>query len=304
VITVLFGENSFEIDRERQKIVTGFLGESEAIEGSDVEKDQLLSIFMGQSLFSEQRLVFISGLSERSEYWNALPDWAGKLSDTTRIVLLEGKLDKRTTTYKWLQKNVNAKEYSLWSDRDTRTAESWVQQEATALDIALSSHLARTLVRRVGNDQWRLVRALEKLQLAGEISEETINEHIDVHPEENVFTLLETALSGDLQQLQATIAALKETEDAYKVVGLLVSQLMQLTALVYGDKPSSEVAKDIKANPYVLNKLAAHAQHFSKKEVSDLLKVAATADIQMKSVAVDPWIPVEQLLLTTAQSRK
>ena len=301
MITLLFGENSFEIDRVRQQLVADFSGAAETIDASNIEKDQLLSIFMGQSLFSEQRLIVLSGLSEQSEYWSALPEWAGKLSDTTHIVLVEGKLDKRTTTYKWLQKNVTTTEYKLWGDRDAHAAESWVQQEAKALKMALPAALARILVRRVGTDQWRLLRALEKLQLVDTITEASIDEHIDLHPEENVFTLLETALLGDVQQLRSKIVALKDTEDAYKVVGLLNSQLMQLAALVYANKPYGEVASDIKAHPFVLGKLAVHAKNMTKQEARDLLAVAAKTDIQMKTVSIDPWIPVEQLLLATAR---
>jgi len=304
MVTLLFGENSFEIDRVRQQLVANFSGAAETIDASSIEKDQLLSIFMGQSLFSEQRLIILSGLSEQSEYWSALPKWAGKLSNATHIVLVEGKLDKRTATYKWLQKNVTTTEYKLWGDRDTHAAEAWVQQEAKALKMALPVALARVLVRRVGTDQWRLLRALEKLQLVEAITEASIDEHIDLHPEENVFTLLETALLGDVQQLRSKIVALKDTEDAYKVVGLLNSQLMQLAALVYGDKPYGEVASDIKAHPFVLGKLAVHAKNMTKQEARDLLAVAAKTDIQMKTVSVDPWIPVEQLLLATARAGK
>lgn len=304
MITLLFGENSFEINQAQKTIAAGSDVIAEKIDGSGIERDELISIFLGQSLFIENRLVVIHGLSERSEYWNELPQWAEKASDTTHIVLVEGKLDKRTATYKWLQKNVTNTEYKLWGDRDTHSAESWVQQEAKSLKMALSPALSRVLVRRVGTDQWRLLRALEKLWLVDEITEATITEHIDIHPDENVFTLLETALSGNTKQLQAKIAALKETEDAYKVAGLLTSQLLQLAALVYSEKSSAEVAKDIKAHPFVLSKLASHSDSFTKKGIADVVKAAARTDIQMKTVSVDPWIPVEQLLLATAQSVK
>lgn len=304
MITLLFGENSFEIDRAWRKLAADFSGTAEVVEALGADREELLSIFMGQSLFSEKRLVILTDMSEKSEYWSMLPDWIEKISDMTHVVLVEGKLDKRTATYKWLQKNVTSREYTLWGERDTHAAEAWALQEAKGLGITLTPGLASMLVRRAGVDQWRLLRALEKLQLVDEITEDSIETHIDPHPEENVFTLLDIALKGSRDQLQQKIVTLKDTEDAYKVVGLLHSQLMQLAALIYSDKSSAEVARDIKAHPFVMSKLASHANGITKSQIRQLLDRAAKTDIQMKTVTVDPWIPVEQLLHAAAQIGK
>jgi DNA polymerase-3 subunit delta len=300
VITLLFGENSFDIDQYRRKIVSGFSGVPEKLDGYDLDKNSLLSIFMGQTLFSDTRLIIIDGLSVQPELWNELPEWVEKLSNDIHIVLVEGKVDKRTATYKWLQKNIKVIECKPWSPRDMQLAISWMADQVKAHNLDISHANIQLLVRRVGLDQWRLHQALEKLELIDEINEFAILEHIDAHPEENVYELFETALGGKSELVQEKIHTLKQTEDPYMVFGLLASQVLQFSALALSDDASSgTVAKDIGAHPFVLSKLAKYTRNVSKIEVRSLMQSASQADIDMKSGS-DPWIVIERFLLEIA----
>lgn len=299
MITLLFGENSFDIDQYRRKIVSGFSGIPEKLDGYDLDKNSLLSIFMGQTLFSDTRLIIIDGLSVQPELWNELPDWTKKLSDDIHIVLVEGKIDKRTATYKWLQKNIKVIECKPWGPRDVQLAINWTTEQVKKHNLKMSQSNIKLLIQRVGLHQWRLNQALEKLELVDEVDEAAILEHIDAHPEENVFELFETALRGESGVVQEKIHTLEQSEDPYMVFGLLASQIMQFSALALSDASSDTVAKEIGAHPFVLSKLSKYAKDVSKREVRSLMQSASQADIDMKSGA-DPWIVVERFLLEIA----
>lgn len=300
MITLLTGENSFELDRELQRIIAGFDGAPERIDGSELEIGQLPDLLMGATLFASQRLVIIKQLSENKTVWPVFADWLERVSDDIQLVLVESKPDKRSRTYKELAKKAEVKTFALWGERDIGLAEKWVREEAERLKVALTPVLSRQLVQRAGMDQWRLAQALEKLSLRGEATSETINELVEASPSENVFALLETALKGQKEKVHGMIQTLQLTDDAHRVMGLLSSQALQLALLASTDKSSAEVAKENGIHPFVLSKLASYARGRGKSGVRMVIEHLAAADMDMKSSTADPWLLVERALLKIA----
>lgn len=300
MITILSGENNFEVTRAIKKLVDAFDGASEKIDGSELDKKQLPDLLAGATLFADKRLIIIKNLSENKPLWTDFADFLPRISDDIHVVLVEQKPDKRTKTYKELQKVANAQEFIVWTERDTKKAEEWVIKEAAQLDFTLDKKSAETLIRRVGVDQWQLFGALEKLSLVDEITPAVIENIIEANPTENVFHLFDAALKGDRVKVQQMIRTLQLTEDPYRLFGLLSGQVFQLTALVVGERPSGEVAKDIGVHPYALSQLSSHAKNLGKTKAKKIVNSFAEADADMKSLGIEPWILVERALLKTA----
>lgn len=304
MITLLTGENSFEIERALKKLAADFGGQPDRIDGSELELKQLPDLLMGATLFADKRLVIIKNLSENKAVWSDFSDWTGRVSDDVHLVLVEPKPDKRTKIYKDLQKSADVREFASWSERDVAKAEQWVTAEAKALGFTLDKKSAHTLVARVGVDQWLLYQALEKLAFADEVTPATIEELIDANPSENVFNLFESALRGDVSRTTHMLATLELTEDPYRLFGLLSGQAFQLAALAVSEKPSAEVAKDLGAHPFALSKLAAHARKLGRPGARKIIGAFAEADEGMKTSAAEPWLLIERALIKTAQIAK
>jgi DNA polymerase-3 subunit delta len=300
MITILVGENSFEVERAIKQIASEFNGVAERIDGSVLELRQLPDLLMGVTLFAERRLVIIKNLAENTAVWPFLPEWLARVSDDITLLLVEEKLDKRTKTYKDLQKNADIREFKAWGERDGGEAEKWLLQEAKTLGIALDKMHARLVVNRVGVDQWLLHSALQKLMSAGELSTELIENSIDANPAENVFDLLDAALRGNTRKVQTMIANLELTEDPYRLFGLLSGQVFQLAVLSVAELPSAEVAKDIGVHPYGLTKLLPYAKDLGRGGVKKIVAAFAGADSEMKTSAAEPWLLIERALLITA----
>lgn len=297
---LLIGENSFEIERELQRIVVDFDGRAEKIDGSELELKQVPDLLMGSSLFAEKRLVIIKDLSQNKTLWADFADWLPRVSDDIQLVLVESKPDKRMRTFKELQKATNVKEFKPWGERDTRLAEEWALQEAKALGVALTNALARKLVERTGVDQWRVFHALEKLAVLETITAETIEEVVDANPTENIFQLFDTVLKGDVDKVHDMLQTLELSQDAYQLFALLSGQAFQLAALAVSDKPSGEVAKDIGAHPFVVSKLSPTAKKLGRAGARKIIAAFAEADETMKTSAIDPWVAIERALLKIA----
>jgi len=300
MITLLTGDNSFEINEAVKALITSFDGLPERIDGSSLEFKNLPDLLMGGTLFAEKRLVIIKDLSQNASVWEKLPDWIPRISDDIQLVLIDAKPDKRTAAYKALKKVVDTKEFMSWGDRDRYAAEEWVVKHAKTVELNLDKKLAHHIVERVGLDQWQLASAIEKLSLLDEVTVESIIETIEASPSENVFQLFETALEGKTQQVHAMIKTLELTEEPYKLFALLSSQAFQLAGVANasaGDSPS----KDLAIHPYVASKLERHAKKYGRTGVSRILRAFAQADADMKLSKGDPWLLIEQALLKTAQ---
>ncbi|AHB42265.1 DNA polymerase III subunit delta [Candidatus Saccharibacteria bacterium RAAC3_TM7_1] len=300
MIYFLIGENWYARDKAVKAIVERADGLPEYIDAEKVTAGSLRELLSAQTLFSQTRTVVLRQPSENKDLWDSLEDIASGVADDVTLIIIEDKPDKRTKTYKALQKQATTKDFPNWTERDTGFATEWLLKEAKARAVPLKTRDAQLIIQRVGVDQGGLAAALEKISLMPAITPEAIEASIDTTPTENVFVLLETALSGKRETLATMIATLRQTEDAYRVFGLLSSQLQQLALLVYAKKPAAEVARDIGAkSPYMLQKLEGTAKRLGKEHVATLLTVFANADMRLKSTDNDPWSVVESALYSS-----
>ena len=300
MITLLTGENSFENERALQALTSSFDSRAERVDGSDLDIKQLPDLLMGVSLFADKRLVIIKNLSENKALWSRFDEWLPRISPDIHLVLVEPKPDKRTKTYKDLQKVAEVHESKLWTDRDTHAAEQWVGEEVKRQGFKLDKKCTQYLVNRVGTDQWLLSQALHKLAVMGDVTVDVIEEIIEPNPTENVFLLFESALKGDAPKVKRMLEVLEATEDAYKLLGLLSGQAAQLAVLSLSDKPSAEVAKDMGVHPYAMSKLAPAAKKLGRGGAKKIVAAFAEADEAAKSSATDPWLLVERALMKVA----
>lgn len=300
MITLLTGENSFEMTRALAAITADFSGQAEKYDGSDLDLARLPDLLMGGTLFSSKRLVIIKRLSDNKQLWDALSDWLEKTDIDIHVVLIEPKPDKRTKTYKELKKHATVREFTPWGDRDMLQAERWVAEEASRQGLSLDKHHAQQLVARVGLDQWQLFHAIEKLAVFDVVTSDDIERHIEATPTENVFNLLDAALRGDSKTVGTMIRTLQRSQDPYMTFGLLSGQVFQLTVLAASGRPAAEIAGGIGAHPYALGKLAPHAKRLGKGGAKRILAIFAQTDVQMKSTGHDPWLLIENALAKTA----
>ena len=304
MIRLLCGENDFELTRRLTQLKREFDGQAERYDGAELTKEQLADIFAGQTLFSLKRLVILDSPSANPDLWQSPASWLDRLSSDTELVLVESKPDKRTVAYKWFKKNTVVEEFLPISDRDMGKVLAWLEAYSATRSVSLTTVQAKRLIERGGVDQWALAQAIDKLSLVDEVTNEWIDNVIEQSPTESVFALLETALNGDSKRVNEIITDLRMTEDAYRVFGLINSQLIQLVVLVYGNGDINKVASDTGAkSSYPLQKLAPYANRLTKTDANKLLEVFTNADVRLKSSDADPWLVLENSLIRVATTR-
>jgi DNA polymerase III delta subunit len=186
-----------------------------------------------------------------------------------------------------------------WSDRDVERAEKWAIDEAKNMGFSLDKKSAQTLVQRVGVDQWGLFHALEKLSLTDVITPDVINNLIESSPQENAFNLLDSALNGDKKRVHEIILSLEQTDDIYKLFGLISSQAFQLAAFVTAG-PNDNPTHDLAIHPYSASKIKQAAKQVNGHDIAKIIKILSATDDDMKMSRADPWLLIERAMIEIA----
>jgi len=298
MIHLLYGDNEFE----KQAALVSLVGDADVVryDGEELTLADMQEITIGQILFSQSAVYVISKLSENSDIWSRLSELL--FDDDKTVILLEGKLDKRTKTYKWLQKTAKTQEFLPLSDRQKPQLISWCEAQARERGYKLTRMQIGTLIDRLGFDQLRLSNFLDQLALVKEITDELIDQLVPLARSENVFDLFVAALSKDYETVHNIISYLESesgVDGAYQTMGLLASQATNVTALVLAGGDNKTVPADLSVNPYVLQRLSSSARTIDIEHLRQINDALFQADLQMKTTGINPWLLIEAALVQT-----
>ena len=299
MLYVLCGENEFEKRRKLTALVAGAV--PERYDGAQLDAAALYDILQGRSLFAAERTAVISLLSGNAETWAELPKISA--GSAAKVIFLENKLDKRTKTYRWLQKNAEMYEFASLNERQKPKLVKWCVSEAKKRGCTLSAAQAERLIDRLGYDQLRLNNFIEQLALAGKITDDLLDKMAPLSKSESVFELFAAALSGNTERVHEIIAYLEiegGADSAYQTMGLLASQAVNLSALVLSGGDKAIVAADFSVNPYALQKLSSYARGIDVDRLAAIHHSLFYADLQMKTTSVSPWLLIETALVEIA----
>lgn len=296
MISLLYGENDFELKKYLRNITSEFADKNaiEKIDGDNIVADNLPDLLSGMSLFSSSRLVVIYDASQNKEVWEKLVDY---IETDTQLVLVGSSPDKRTKTFKQLQKHADTIEFKNLTELE---AKKWLLGEAKDQKVELAPSLADKIVARAGVDQWKLHFALQKLASSGEINEQSIVEQIEPATHSSVFELIDASLHRSPDKIHQLVRELSVSEDPYFFFGLLSSQIFQLVTLAVSDKKPAEVAADLGVHPYPIQKLSGIAKQLNKNDLQKIAVIIAQCDDQIKRSGAEPWLLIEQALVKLA----
>ncbi len=302
MIVTLTGTNSFLLRAELKRLVTAFVAGYtdmglEQLDGEEASYDRMREALESLPFLSAKKLVVLRSPSANKEFAEKAADLLGNLGETTDVIIVEPKLDKRLSYYKFLKKNSDYKEYS---ELDESGLSRWLVDQAKAQGASLENRDARYLVERVGANQQLLSNELAKLvSYNPKITHQTIDLLTDLTPQSTIFELLDAAMNGNTKKAMK----LYEEQRAMKVepqqiLALLAWQLHVLAVVkVAGERAAGQVAKEAKLNPFVVRKTGALARHLSLTEIKKLVHDTLELDIRLKSEPIDADDALMQLLL-------
>ncbi len=303
MVTALTGANSFMLQKELHRIVNDFVKEFtdmglDRIDGEEAEYDRIRESLESLPFLASKKLVVLRSGGANKQFAENADKLLKGLSDSTDVVLIEPKLDKRLAYYKLLKKTTEFKEFN---ELDGHQLARWLSSQAKEQGGELSSADANYLVGRVGINQQLLSNELAKLILyEPKITRDTIELLTDRTPHSTIFDLLDAALSGRTKQaIELYEEQRQQKVEPVQIIALLSWQLHVLALIKTADgRDANQIASEAKINPYVVRKSMAIAQRLVLADLKKLITDVRVLDMRLKSESIDPDEAMQHLLMT------
>ncbi len=293
MVTTLTGTNWFSAKDRLDELIGAFTKEHgdlalEKLDAAETSYDQILGAIESLPFLASKKMVIVYDLSlnkDASEKLNVLIERAG---DSTDLVIVESKVDKRGTYYKQLKKLPGFQEFN---ELEEGQLTSWLTSEATRLGANLSRSDAQYLVQRVGLSQMRLSHELQKLVLYNPaVTKKSIDLLTDENPSSTIFNLIDSVFSGNLKQaLHMYDQQRQQKVEPQAIHGMLVWQMHAVAIAVSAPSSanSSQIAQDSNISPYVIQKSQRIAHAMGRTKVIEFMKLLRDIDYRGKHEIFD-----------------
>lgn len=305
MITVLTGENDFARQQALRAAIDAFVAEHgdlalEQLDGEEIEAAQIRESLQSLPFLAAKRLVVLRAPGTNKEFADQAEQILGDIPDTTDVIVVEPKLDKRSAYYKFLKKLPGFQGYS---DLDQNGLSRWLIDRAKSQNGSLSPADARYLVERIGANQQRLANELEKLLVYDrQITRQTIDLLTETTPHSTIFQLLEAAFAGNAKRALEIYADQRAQKvEPQQIIAMMAWQLHVLAVVkTAGDRGADQIAKDAKLNPFVVRKSQGIANKLSAQQVRQLINGLLDIDARSKSSALDTDEALRQYVMKLA----
>jgi DNA polymerase III subunit delta len=305
MIITLTGANTYALQQALDQLMTSFVATHgdlavERLDGQEAELDRLREALTALPFLATNKLVILRQPGNNKQFAEQIEHIFAAVPDTTDVIVVEPKLDKRLSYYKFLKSQTDFRDFP---ELDPAGLAHWLVDMAKQQGGRLNPADARFLVERVGANQQLLFNELTKLILFdADVTRQTIEKLTDPAPQSTIFELLEAAFAGNTKRtldLYAEQRALKV--EPPQIIAMLTWQLHVLAVLkTAGDRPTDEIAKEARLNPFVVRKSQAIARQLSRPELKKLISDLLSIDARSKRTGIDSDEALQHYLLALA----
>lgn len=291
VITTFAGENNGARSAAVKKTVDAFVAQYtdmglERLDGEEATFERLVEAVQSLPFLVERKLVIVRGGSLNKDFTERFDEFLAAVTESTDVLLVEGKLDKRTAFYKALQKQTEFKDFALLDENGlVRFAGEYIKSQGGTLNPAD----ARYLVGRTQPDQIGLQNELDKL-LAYDpvVSRASIDLLTEAKPQSRIFDLLDAAFADNTTRTLALYGDQRaQGVEPQQIIAMLVWQLYIFALCKAGQrKPASEIAKAAKLSPYVVEKSLAAVRRIPLARLKKFIRSLSQIDVRGKSEGI------------------
>ena len=289
----LTGVNDFLRKTELRKLVDGFVAEHgdmavERYGGDEADAARMRESVGSLPFLTARKLVILDEPGRQKAFAEHIEDILQETAETTDLIIVEPKLDKRLSYYKTLKKSTDFREFT---DLDAQGLARWAAEYAKGKGGSLSAADARFLIDRVGPNQQLLSTELDKL-LAYEpaVTKATIEALVEQTPQSTVFELLDAALAGKTKRAMELYREQRSLRvEPQAIIGMLAWQLHVLALVkTAGTRSADAIAKEAKINPFVVRKTQDLARMRTLEQVKAMIQDLLNLDTSLKTKTIDP----------------
>ena len=292
----LMGEESFYIDKISDYISKNVLNLSEKdfnqhiFYGKDSEVNTIISTAKQFPIMGEYNVVIVKEAQELKNI-ELLENYILQPLDSTILVICykNKSIDKRKKFGKDLAKNTFLFESKkLYENQIGDWIQNYVSQQHYKIDIKAAHLLGEytgTSLSKLSNELDKLMIILQKGET---ITTEIIEKNIGISKDYNVFELNNALSKRDILKANKIVNYFSNNSKDHPLVVTVASLFNHFQKiLIYhtlNDKSKSNVASQLKINPFFVNDYVNAARNFNKKQLLNIFSLLRTYDLKSKGV--------------------
>lgn len=292
MITTLTGKNSFLVHRAIKNRVNDYLKQYddmglERLDGQEQSAERMFEAMQSLPFLADKKLVILRCPGDQKAFAEGFKDKIQNVPEQVDVVIVEPKLDKRSSYYKTLKKETEFVEHN---ELDGLALTSWLVDEAKSQEGDIDRAAAQYLIDRVGPNQQRLSSELNKLlTYNASVTKQTVQLLSDRTPRSTIFELIDAAFSGDIKRtlgLYNEQRALKV--EPQQIIAMLAWQLHVLAIVKTASTTmTDEIARTAKLNPFVVRKTSGIARKVTLVQLKTWIHDLRQLDEDLKSKSID-----------------
>jgi DNA polymerase-3 subunit delta len=298
MIYFLYGPDTYRLREKLKEIVAkhgaGF--EIERALANELELGEITSRFGANTLFAKKKFLVVEGVLGKSfKYKEEFLKFLQNLNfpKDEFLIFVEEEADKRTSLYKYLEKN--AEETYEFETLKGSEMEAWLTKKIGELNLKISRANAQKLSAAVLSDTWLAAQELKKLAAyAGdkEITGDDIDALVMGRAADKIFDLTDAIAE---KNKPAALGLLKNQmagdDSEIRLLSMIIRQFRIMLQIKSMSEAGREVDKyslgrSLGIHHYAVQKTLPLVQKYSFEELKKIYRQLLEIDIKMKSSKV------------------
>ncbi|NMB43246.1 MAG: DNA polymerase III subunit delta [Clostridiales bacterium] len=308
-VYLLYGEEDYLRKMYRDNLRQGIIGDDLSMnysyyEGKNIDVTQVIETARTLPFFSERRLIIV----ENSDFFDSASPLADSLSsfpESTHIIFVQEKVDKRTKLYKQINKIGTVSEFKELSEKNLKI---WVATQLKRDNKKITEQTVSYLLDKTGPSMVNLQNEIEKLVCYALDRQVITKEDIDAvcveQTEGKIFQMIDSITEQDKDTALKYYYDLLELKESPMSILFLLSRhfkiLIQVKDLNKLGFNNSEIGKKVGVNPYFVGKYITQARKLTMTRLKHNLDLCNETDADIKRGNQTDQLGVEVLIIQFA----
>ncbi len=301
---LLIGSEGYLKKQYRDKLVDSMVNSDDTMnyyyaEGNNPDLNNIYELGETLPFFAERRVIVMenTGLLKKASDVN---EHFEKFPDTTYVIMVEEKVDKRNGLYKWFGKHGYVSEMDK---PDEKMLVSWVKKLCAEANKTIDDATIYYMIQHMGMEMYLLKNELEKLFSyccnQTHITLEDMKAVCIDEAEDKVFDMLDAIGNRNQKKaLQLYRDLLELRKPAMQILALLIRHfniLMQVSGLT--GKDNKTIASLAGIAPYFVKSYAKQAEAYTFEQLKSMLEQCQKTDYEVKTGKIKDVVGVELLIV-------
>lgn len=303
---LIYGNEPYLVKLYRDKLRDAILGDSDQMnfsrfEGKDIDLKEVNAIAQTLPFFSDRRLILI----ENSDLFKVQSDLAEILSqapESTIFVFVEKEVDKRNKSFKLVKDRGIVSEMNTLDEKNLKL---FIASLLKPTGKKITESTADYLLDKTGTEMDNISNEVEKLICytwdKDAIGTEDVDGIVTAQITGKIFQMMDAI--GQKQQSKALSLyydLLSVREKPSHILYLITRHfniLLQIKDLMDNGYAPAAITEKVSIPAFTVGKYISQAKNFTKKQLTEAIKLAADTEEQIKTGRMQEKIGTELLII-------